>query len=205
MAGFRARIGWLERLESGGDAAPGIVEAIRAHQDRSERLIGWVQLAIVSAFAVLFTLAPKPLPVPIWERAALWILVAYGAFTLIRLALSYRMRLPPWVLGVSIIADMGLLIGLIFSFHIEYQQPPSFSLKAPTLLYVFIFIAIRALRFEARYVLLAGLTAAAGWGAMILYVLSGNDADMMITRNYVTYQTARRSMPARGSPATPRS
>lgn len=190
MSGYRARIGWLERLERQDDVAPGIVEAIRAHQDRSERLIGWVQLAIVSAFAVLFTLAPKPLPEPIWERAALWILVAYGAFTLIRLVLSYRMRLPPWVLGASIVADMGLLIGLIFSFHIEYQQPASFSLKAPTLLYVFIFIAIRALRFEARYVLLAGLTAAAGWGAMVLYVLSGSDADMIITRNYVTYLTS---------------
>src|SRR6056300_835768 len=120
MSGYRARIGWLERLERQDDVAPGIVEAIRAHQDRSERLIGWVQLAIVASFAVLFTLAPKPLPAPIWDRAALWILIAYAGFTVIRLALSYRIRLPFWVLAISIVADMGLLIGLIFSFHLEY-------------------------------------------------------------------------------------
>ena len=87
------------------------------------------------------------------------------------------------MLAISTVADIGLLIGLIFSFHLEYQQPPSFSLKAPTLLYVFIFIAIRALRFEARYVLLSGLAAAAGWGA-------SSGGETMITRNYVTYLTS---------------
>ena len=190
MAGVFTRLGWLASLEQDGRVSPAITEAIRAHQDRSERLIGWVQLSIVTAFGVLFTLAPKPLPVPVWDRAALWILVAYAGFTLVRLALSYRRRLPFWVLAISTVADIGLLIGLIFSFHLEYQQPPSFSLKAPTLLYVFIFIAIRALRFEARYVLLSGLAAAAGWGAMIVYVLASSGGETMITRNYVTYLTS---------------
>ncbi|MFP3386859.1 adenylate/guanylate cyclase domain-containing protein, partial [Tritonibacter sp. SIMBA_163] len=66
----------------------------------------------------------------------------------------------------------------------------SFYLKAPTLLYVFIFIALRALRFEARFVLAAGLTAAAGWALLVLYVVTVNPEDPMITRNYVTYLTA---------------
>ena len=57
---------------------------------------------------------------------------------------------------------MSLLFGLIWSFHLQYGQPPSFYLKAPTLLYVFIFIALRALRFAPTYVLAAGLTAALG-------------------------------------------
>ena len=58
---------------------------------------------------------------------------------------------------------------LIWSFHRTYQQPPSFYLKAPTLLYVFIFIALRALRFDARYVLLAGGTAIIGWAILMIY------------------------------------
>ncbi len=51
---------------------------------------------------------------------------------------------------VSVVMDMGLLMALIWSFHIQYMQPPSFYLKAPTMVYVFIFIALRALRFEPR-------------------------------------------------------
>jgi len=78
---------------------------------------------------------------------------------------------------------------LISSFHIEYSQPPSFSLKAPTLLYVFIFIGLRALRFDARYVLLAGATAAAGWIALVAYAAS-DPGGMPITRDYVRYMTS---------------
>jgi hypothetical protein len=46
-----------------------------------------------------------------------------------------------------------LLLVLIWSFHIQYMQPPSFSLTATTLLSVFIFIALRALGVDAGYVL----------------------------------------------------
>ncbi|MEJ2122343.1 MAG: adenylate/guanylate cyclase domain-containing protein, partial [Alphaproteobacteria bacterium] len=93
-------------------------------------------------------------------------------------------------LTVSVVADMGLLLGLIWSFHIQYNQPPSFYLKAPTLLYVFIFIALRALRFEARYVLIAGFVSALGWGFLIAYVVYSQPEDPMITRNYITYLTS---------------
>ena len=61
--------------------------------------------------------------------------------------------MPAWFLTLSVAADLTLLMMLIWSFHIQYDQPASFYLKAPTLLYVFIFIALPALRFEARFVL----------------------------------------------------
>jgi len=173
--------------------APRVRRAIADEQDRSERLIGWFQLAIVMTFAVLFALAPKQLPVPIWERVVAWVIVAYLLFTLVRLIASYQIRLPGWLLALSVVADIALLIVLIWSFHIEYRQPASFSLKAPTLLYVFIFIALRALRFDARYVLLVGVTAAAGWGLMVFYAVtydSGGPGGTTITRNYVTYLTS---------------
>ena len=60
---------------------------------------------------------------------------------------------------------------MIWAFHIQYQQPPSFYLKAPMLLYVFIFIALRALRFEAHYVIAAGVVAAAGWTTLASYAV----------------------------------
>ena len=86
--------------------------------------------------------------------------------------------------------DMTLLLALIFSIHIKYQQPASFYLKVPTLLYIFIFIALRALRYEVRYVLLAGSVAAVGWLTMVWYVVSVDPLDPMVTRDYVQYMTS---------------
>ena len=184
----------LARLKPSADPQDGapraVAAAIAAQQNESERLIGWVQLTLVAAFLVLFLMSPNLLPVSVIERTAFWALTLYALFTVLRLWLSYRTRLPAWFLYLSIVADMALLMTLIWSFHLEYRQPAPFYLKAPTLLYVFIFIAIRALRFEARYVILAGLTAAVGWALLLGYAIWSAGGDMTITRNYVTYLTS---------------
>ena len=61
-----------------------------------------------------------------------------------------------------------MLIITIWSFHLQYRAPPALYLKAPTLMYVFIFIALRTLRFEPGSVLLAGGCAALGPRAAFL-------------------------------------
>jgi len=162
--------------------------AVRDQEDATERLISWAQLAIVLTFGTLYFLAPKPAgvdfaPVP-------WALGIYLAVTLGRLAWSHLGRLPDWALAMSVFVDVTLLMVLIWSFHIQYMQPPSFYLKAPTLLYVFIFIALRALRFDARFVILAGALAALGWGVLIVYVVYVDPGDTMITRDYIAYLTS---------------
>jgi adenylate cyclase len=167
--------------------------AIERQEEDSEKLIGWVQLAIVLVFVILYTVSPKTFdqravsfePVPL-------ALGGYALFTVIRLGLAYGKRLPGWFLYLSMVIDMALLMGLIWSFHIQYHQPASFYLKAPTLLYVFIFIALRALRFEPRFVLTAGLLAAVGWGGMMSYAMTIDPLDRMLTRNYVEYLTSNK-------------
>ncbi len=171
---------------------PDRVKAIVAAQDRqSERLIGLVQILLGTILAILYWLAPRPsdagagfMPVPV----ALGI---YVAFSLFRYGLAMRRRLPNWFVGVSIVADIALLLGLIWSFHLQYGQPPAFSLKAPTIAYVFVFIALRALRFDPRYVLAAGCSAAAGWALLTLLAvsISGSAA---ITHNFTDYITGNK-------------
>ncbi|MEE8507107.1 MAG: adenylate/guanylate cyclase domain-containing protein, partial [Kiloniellales bacterium] len=165
-------------------------KAIQEQGDATERLIGWVQLAVVLTFATLYTISPKTFPAEQAFQPVPWVIGAYMVFTVIRLSLAYRMSLPGWFLIVSIVIDMSLLFGLIWSFHIQYMQPASFYLKAPTLLYVFIFIALRALRFEARFVLVAGVVAALGWLVLVLYVITVDPGDNMITRDYIAYMTS---------------
>ncbi len=170
-----------------------VVSLIRAQEEVSERLIGWVQLGLVTTFAALFLIAPRPADAPmrmLLEPVPVT-LAAYFLFTTARLVLSYRGRLPPWLLVVSILADTALLLGLIWWFHIQYEQPAAFSLKVPTFIYIFVFIALRALRFDYRYLLTVGLAAAIGWAGFVIFAVV-HDGGAAITRNFVTYLTSNR-------------
>jgi len=173
-----------------GDKLPERVrEAIDRQQVDSERLISCVQLLLVMIFGALWAVSPPPLnptdiqPVPL-------ALLGYFFFTVVRLFLTFRGRAPGWFLALSVVMDMALLMVLIWSFHIQYMQPPSFYLKAPTVMYVFIFIALRALRFEPSYIVLAGAAAAVGWAILMIYVITANPFDNMVTRDYVKYITS---------------
>jgi adenylate cyclase len=167
-----------------------IATRIRAEEAASEILVGWVQLAVVVGFSIVYLLAPKTFTAAAPFRPVPWVLGAYLAFTLLRLTLAYRHRLSEWLRYLSIVVDMTLLLGLIWSFHLQYMQPPSFYLKAPTVLYIFIFIALRTLNFDARKVITAGLVAVIGWLLLVVYVITIDPRDSMITRDYVHYLTS---------------
>jgi len=162
--------------------------AIEAEEDRSEILIGWVQFGVVAAFGLLYFVSPKTFAADAPFRPVPWVLGAYTAFTLLRLVAAYRTRLPGWFLTLSVAVDVALLLGLIWSFHVQYMQPAAFYLKVPTVLYLFIFIALRALRFQSLYVLVAGGLAALGWLGMVAYAIARSPE--ALTRDYVHYMTA---------------
>ncbi len=164
-------------------------ESIAEQQCESEKLISWVQLLLVVTFGILYALAPSSAP-EAGVQPVPWVLSAYFIFTMVRLIGAHRGQLPNWLLMASVVMDMVLLMVLIWSFHIQYMQPASFYLKAPTMVYVFIFIALRALRFEPRFIILSGAAAGVGWLILVLYVIWSVPGDMMITRNYVTYLTS---------------
>ncbi|MEA2800576.1 MAG: adenylate cyclase [Rhodospirillaceae bacterium] len=166
-------------------------EAIRQQQDRSEILIGWAELVLVGLLAVAYettTMAAGVVQEDYSFEAEVFVI--YGIFAVIRLGLAYRRLLPEWFLYVSAIADTALLMGLIYSFHYKYAQPAVFYLKAPILLYIFLLIALRALRFEARFVIVTGLAAVAGWIALVLYALGGRGGPPNITDDFVEYMTS---------------
>ena len=185
----RFRSAFRQQLTGAGQ--PGLTPRIRSqielHDQSSEVLIKIIQLVIVTIWAGLYWLSPKGgagnmfAPVP-------WALAAYFAFNLTGLLWARRARLPDWAVLSSIVVDVGILMLLIWSFHIQYGQPPSFYLKAPTLLYVFIFIALRALRFEARFVIFTGIAAAAGWLTLVAYAIYSAHG-MGVTRDYIAYLT----------------
>ena len=105
--------------------------AIQKQQDSSEIVISVIQLMVVTAFVTLYSISPKIFPPEVEFKPVPWVLGAYLVFTLVRLAIALRGRLPGWFVSLSIVADMSLLLLTIWSFHLQYMQPASFYLKAP--------------------------------------------------------------------------
>lgn len=169
--------------------------AIDQQQRASETLIALVQLVIVVIFAGLYQVSPMALAMGKYalENWAPYVIGAYFLFTLVRLGACLKGFLPPWFLALSVIVDILLLLTLIYGLHIQYLQAAGFYLKAPTFVYIFIFIALRALRYDAGYLLLAGATAAIGWLYLTWEAYTFPSVDQSpITMDYVEYITSNK-------------
>lgn len=162
-----------------------VAHAIRAAERTSEILVACIQLAGVALFLLLYLLSLPAFmsaglqPVPV-------ALVLYGAFVGWRLRRAYADTLTPRLLSISAIVDVVVLMALIWSFTLQYDAPAALYLKGPTLLYAFILIALRALRFDAGHVLLTGAAAVIGWLALVLIAAS----DAPVVHDYPTYMTS---------------
>ena len=185
-------LGWFGQWRDKPDVQlPARVErALLDLRRKSEILIGWVQATLVLVFGSLYLVAPSTSPSDAVFRPVPWALGLYGAFTMIRLILAYRNRLSFAIKITSVLVDVSMLMVTIWSFHIQYGQPAAFYLKAPTLLYVFIFIVLRALTITPGYVLFTGLTAAFGWLVLLGYALAAPGGADLVTRDYVQYMTS---------------
>ncbi len=166
-----------------------VFRAIRERERTNEVLARLIQLAIIIFFSVIFVISPKTSPDEAFSPVP-YVLATYFCFSVFGLIWAIRARLPDWSVYGSILFDFGLLYGLLISFHIQYMQPASFTLKAPALMYVFIFITIRALRFEPKFVVASGMVAATGWLAVIFYVINVDPQNAMRTHSYVEYLTS---------------
>ncbi len=151
-----------------------------------------MQLTIVVLWGMMYIVSPKVYPADSPFSPVPWALTAYLLFTVLRLFLAYRRQLGTGMLTCSVIIDIALLTALLVSFPTQYVQPPSFVLKIPTWMYIFIFISIRALRFEARYVILTGICSSLAWLGVVIYAVMQSPAEAGITRDFVDYMTGNR-------------
>lgn len=160
-------------------------QAIADSERASEILVCLVQLGATLLFGIVYTVTPKAFPAMVPFEPIPWTLAGYSVFTVIRLTLALRDRLTPAFLVLSGLIDIAVLMVTIWSFHLQYAEPAAIYLKAPTLMYVFILISLRALRFEARYVLVTGFAAAIGWLALVAYAVGEGKAET--TRSFALY------------------
>ena len=138
----------------GRRAMPALPERIRRDIERQqaagEIIVGWTQGAVIVFFAAVYAISPKAFPAGTPFEPIPWTLGVYTLFTAGRLFLAYRDRLSRGFVALSVVVDITVLMITIWSFHLQYLAPPALYLKAPTLMYVFIFIALRTPRLRAR-------------------------------------------------------
>ena len=149
---------------------------IQLEQEQSEILVSVIQLIAIATFAILYTFTPKGFGPEVTFEPVPVTLAVYGGFTVIRLWLALKRNLPRWFIAISIVVDVAVLMITIWSFHLQYDAVPALYLKAPTLMYVFILIALRTLRFEPAMVILTGVAASIGWVVVVVYAVAHEQA-----------------------------
>ncbi|MCK0509448.1 adenylate/guanylate cyclase domain-containing protein [Aromatoleum anaerobium] len=160
-------------------------DAIAREQYRSELLVTAVQLAIAALLALLYAGTPRGFAPDAPVEAAPLGLSLFAILSLVRLYFALTGQLGRGLLGFTVVAEMAVLMSVIFAYHLQYEQPPQLSLKSTEFAYVFMLIALRALRFEAVWVVLSGLTAAASWVALVAWSVASATANP-VTWDYVT-------------------
>jgi adenylate cyclase len=178
-------------LFTGMSTAPGAPLPLRVQRElereqfRAEVLVTAVQLLLVVLLAGLYASTPAGFSPGAPIEAAPLGLVFFALLALVRLYTAWTGQLTKPVLAAGVVVEMLVLLFVIWAYHLQYEQPPQFSLKSTQFVYVFVLIGLRALRFEPAWVLVSGLTAALGWSALVAYAVQ-RASENPITWDYVT-------------------
>lgn len=171
--------------EQAADVQRGLSDEIRI----GDRAIALVTAALLVLMTTVYMTTPAPADAgsagmdPVWPAMSL-----LAILTLLRLYMSRRARLPAWLSYLTMTGEFSVLFTLIICFEAKYDQPPAFVLKSPTFVWVFVLIGLRALRFDPKEVVAAGVMAASGWAGLTLWVLL-QSPEGVITHNFVAYMS----------------
>jgi len=146
-----------------------VTEEIARSQRESETWVAGAQIAVVAlaVFAYIFTPRGFSPDAPI---AALPLgIVALALLIALRGWFAGSGQLTRPVLGASVIAEMCVLIAILWGFAPQYETTLAIAMKNALFVAIFVLISLRALRFEPVWVWLSGLTAAIGWSTLAYF------------------------------------
>lgn len=168
-----------------------LLKQIKVEQNKSEILINICHIIFIIAVFLLWFLSPKAHRGEVDFEPVPLLLAIYLPLIILRLSLAKKKILATPLLYVFSIIEAIFLGTLIWSFHIQYMQVPATYLKAPTIIYFFIFLALRALRYEVKLLLFTGSMFVITWSLLTMYALL--DPRTIRTHRYVDY-TATEAM-----------
>jgi len=146
-----------------------VVEEIARSQRESEIWVSAAQIVVITAAALAYVFTPRGFS-PDAPIAA----VPLGIFALILLIalrgwFAWSGQLTRPVLAASVVAEMSVLLAILWGFAPQYETTLAVALKNALFVAVFVLIVLRTLRFEPIWVWLSGLTAAIGWSLLAFF------------------------------------
>jgi adenylate cyclase len=145
---------------------PRVLEEIARSQRESEAWVSGAQVAVIAAVALAYAFTPRGFS-PDTPIAALPLgIVAMILLIALRAWFAFSGQLSRPVLAASVVAEMTVLLGMLWGFASQYETTLPIALKNSLFAAIFVLIALRALRFEPVWVWLSGLTAALGWSML---------------------------------------
>lgn len=162
-----------------------VLRELEREQFRSEMLVTAVQLVLIVLLATVYSATPEGFAPDAPIEAAPLGLVLFALLALLRLYAAWTGQLSRPLLAIGVVAEMLVLLFVLWAYHLQYEQPPQFSLKSTQFVYVFVLIGLRTLRFEPVWVVVSGLTAAIGWSLLVAWSIAKAPGNP-ITMDYVT-------------------
>jgi diguanylate cyclase (GGDEF)-like protein len=179
----------MEGVAASAPVSARLRDTLRNQDVNGERAIASAQGVIALFVLILHLIAQFGSGRLLANPWVILMLSALVATSVLRLRLTNLRQLPERLLDALNIVDVGIFLGLVWSYQFAYQHPAGGVLKAPTLALLFALVAARALRFHPRPVLLAGGTAMLGL-ALIVLVAIWLDGTSAVTRSYPAYLTS---------------
>lgn len=147
------------------------------------------QISILAFMAVLYLVAPRAADADSQVSWTLPILLAHLLATIFRLAINSKAKPSKAREFIWVGVDFVMLYAVVFSYHLQYDQPPGVILKSTTAGMAFFLVAIRAVLTDVGLLIFAGAAAASGWALLSLYagLMGGPES---VTRSFVEYMTS---------------
>lgn len=156
-------------------------DQIERHDQISERRITLADLGIQGGMAGFCATGAVSLAAAVAPMAiALGLFASLGG---LRLWFARRASPPRWAVYTSIVADFALFYLILIAFHWRPEQSPDLLLETPVLNFVFVLIALRALRFKMQEMILSGAVAALGWVLVTIFAFATASAPALLDFN----------------------
>ena len=169
-----------------------LAKTIREHDVKGERAIAWAQAVIAGLILVLHTAGVPGIPgLHAWGLAALAALVISSA---VRWALTTDDKLPESWLDALSVFDVGIVIGLIWSYQFDIDASVGVMIKPPAFAILLLIVGVRALRFHPRPIVITGLAAVAGWSLLVCAATLTKGVDALAADNW-TYVASLQALP----------
>lgn len=161
------------------------LQKIRDQKYKSEIIIAYTEAVLILFLSLLYALSPKASDNISSFQPSLLVFLVFFPLVASRIVLAHKKLISSYLKHFYCFAEMLLISSLIYSLHLQYSQPESFYLRAPTFLYYFVFVVLQAIHFEGKFIAMSSFWAIFFWSIMTYIATSQQDS--IVTHSFTEY------------------